>query len=79
MEMLLGEYSPSKEAEQGVPADRHLCTWTDSRPSKQLMILCQLPAGVTEVVNCAYIEIINCFTRSTSADALHHQVADTTT
>lgn len=24
------------------------------------MILCQLPAGVTEVVNYAYIEMMNC-------------------
>ena len=41
-------------------ADRDLCTWTDSRPLKQLMVLHQLPTGVIKVINCAYIEIINC-------------------
>lgn len=34
--------------------------------------------GVTEVVNCALIEMTNCFTHSRSGEAVHHQVADTT-
>jgi len=40
-------------------ADRDLCPWTDSRPLKQRTTLGQLPPGVTEVINGAYIEITN--------------------